>query len=297
MQPKRRAIAGRRRRGRSGCGRRAPRRPRPGRVRSGRAPPGRAAPSRRSSRSAQRHAGEVGVDEERPALVGEPVAGDPEPFDLEPGGQPRRPRLELAQRLAVVALARALVARALASSPMCRSGPVMARPMPSASVAESSRRAGQRLEDDAVALGQLEQGRQLLLVGVGVELEARGGSRGSRPGRRGRRRGCRGSRGRPRRGPCPPATAIPSEVATARRVTPAQATSASSSMSPEQSSVPSPPEAGCSPASAIARPVSTEQETPSPSVALGREGDEGPGLGAYCSRGIRRPRRQRAHGR
>ena len=37
---------------------------------------------------------------------------------------------------------------------------------------------------------------------------------------------------------------MPNEVDTARRVTPAQATSASSSMSPEQSSEPSPPVAG-----------------------------------------------------
>ena len=56
-----------------------------------------------------------------------------------------------------------------------------------------------------------------------------------------------------------------SEVATARSVTPAQATSASSSMSPEHSSEPSPPVAGCSPATASARPVSTEQEMPSSS--------------------------------
>src|ERR1700761_6820610 len=42
----------------------------------------------------------------------------------------------------------------------------------------------------------------------------------------------------------PPATSIPSEVATARSVTPAHATSAWSSMSPEHSSVPSPPVAG-----------------------------------------------------
>ena len=48
-------------------------------------------------------------------------------------------------------------------------------------------------------------------------------------------------------------------VATAFRVTPAQATSASSSMSPEQSSMPEPPVAGCRPATASARPVSTLQ--------------------------------------
>jgi hypothetical protein len=48
-------------------------------------------------------------------------------------------------------------------------------------------------------------------------------------------------------------------VATALSVTPAQATSASSSMSPEQSSRPDPPVAGCRPATASARPVSTLQ--------------------------------------
>ena len=48
-------------------------------------------------------------------------------------------------------------------------------------------------------------------------------------------------------------------VATAFKVTPAQATSASSSMSPEQSSSPDPPVAGCRPATASARPVSTLQ--------------------------------------
>ena len=63
----------------------------------------------------------------------------------------------------------------------------------------------------------------------------------------------------------PPATSISSEVATARSVTPAHATSACSSMSPEHSSEPSPPVAGCSPATASARPVSTEHETPSSS--------------------------------
>ena len=50
-----------------------------------------------------------------------------------------------------------------------------------------------------------------------------------------------------------------SAVATAFSVTPAQATSASSSMSPEQSSSPEPPVAGCRPATASARPVSTLQ--------------------------------------
>ena len=73
----------------------------------------------------------------------------------------------------------------------------------------------------------------------------------------------------------PASTGMPSEVATARSVTPAQATSASSSMSPEQSREPSPPEAGCSPASAKERPVFTEQETPFAQVAACREGHQG----------------------
>ncbi len=60
----------------------------------------------------------------------------------------------------------------------------------------------------------------------------------------------------------PPATSIPSEVATARSVTPAHAASACSSMSPEQTSEPSPPVAGCRPATASAWPVATEQEMP-----------------------------------
>ena len=50
-----------------------------------------------------------------------------------------------------------------------------------------------------------------------------------------------------------------SAVDTAFSVTPAQATSASSSMSPEHSSMPEPPVAGCRPATASARPVSTLQ--------------------------------------
>ena len=60
----------------------------------------------------------------------------------------------------------------------------------------------------------------------------------------------------------PPATGISSDVATARSVTPAHATSASSSMSPEQASEPSPPVAGCRPATASALPVATEQLMP-----------------------------------
>ena len=59
----------------------------------------------------------------------------------------------------------------------------------------------------------------------------------------------------------PPAIGISSDVATARSVTPAHATSAWSSMSPEQASEPSPPVAGCRPATASACPVATEQLT------------------------------------
>ena len=55
-------------------------------------------------------------------------------------------------------------------------------------------------------------------------------------------------------------------VATDFSVTPAQATSASSSMSPEHSSSPEPPVAGCRPATASARPVSTLQAMPSLSI-------------------------------
>src|SRR4029077_11926304 len=57
----------------------------------------------------------------------------------------------------------------------------------------------------------------------------------------------------------PDLSGISSAVATAFTVTPAQATSASNSISPEQSSSPEPPVAGCSPAVASARPVSTLQ--------------------------------------
>ena len=59
----------------------------------------------------------------------------------------------------------------------------------------------------------------------------------------------------------PAETGIPSAVATARSVTPAQATSACNRRSPEQASSPVPPVAGCRPASTSARPVSTWQLT------------------------------------
>src|SRR5438309_5359721 len=55
-------------------------------------------------------------------------------------------------------------------------------------------------------------------------------------------------------------------VATAPSVTPAQATSASSSMSPEHAERPLPPVAGCNPAAVSALPVWTRQVMPSPSV-------------------------------
>ena len=68
---------------------------------------------------------------------------------------------------------------------------------------------------------------------------------------------------------------MPSEVATARSVTPAQATSASSSMSPEHelAAVAAGGRVQARPRRSPARSA-TEQETPSPSVPVGREGDE-----------------------
>src|SRR5436305_9018378 len=55
-------------------------------------------------------------------------------------------------------------------------------------------------------------------------------------------------------------------VATAPSVTPAQATSASSSMSPEHAERPLPPVAGCNPAAVSALPVCTRHVMSSPSV-------------------------------
>ena len=52
---------------------------------------------------AERHPREVGVDEERLPLVGEAVAGYPEPFDLQPGRQLEWPGLQLGEGLPVVA--------------------------------------------------------------------------------------------------------------------------------------------------------------------------------------------------
>src|SRR5688572_20427043 len=61
-------------------------------------------------------------------------------------------------------------------------------------------------------------------------------------------------------------TLTPMAVATAPSVTPAHATSASSSMSPEHALRPLPPLAGCSPAAMSALPVCTLHVMPSPSV-------------------------------
>ncbi|MFI5121530.1 MAG: hypothetical protein ACHQJ5_01410 [Vicinamibacteria bacterium] len=52
--------------------------------------------------AAQRHAGEVGVDVEAAPLERDPVAGDAQPLELEPGRKLERPRLELGQGLEVV---------------------------------------------------------------------------------------------------------------------------------------------------------------------------------------------------
>ena len=74
---------------------------------------------------AEGDAREVGVDEQRLALVGQPVAGDPEPLDLQPRRQLQRPRLQLAQRLAVGARLRS--AASPAPSP-ARRGVAAGRP-------------------------------------------------------------------------------------------------------------------------------------------------------------------------
>ena len=58
-----------------------------------------------------------------------------------------------------------------------------------------------------------------------------------------------------------------SAVATALSVTPAQATRAWSSMSPEQACSPVPPPEGCKPASTSALPVSTEHAISDSSTA------------------------------
>ena len=66
----------------------------------------------------------------------------------------------------------------------------------------------------------------------------------------------------------PPFTGSSSDVATACSVTPAHATSACKSMSPEHASMPVPPVEGWSPASTSRLPVSTEHATPSLSEPL-----------------------------
>src|SRR5215472_4518969 len=77
---------------------------------------------------------------------------------------------------------------------------------------------------------------------------------------------------------------IPRDVATAPSVTPAQATSASRSMSPEQASWPVPPVAGCSPAVTRALCVSILQLTSSPRRACARSVTRAAlGCSRYCS--------------
>ena len=125
------------------------------------------------------------------------------------------------------------------------------------------------LVDHAVAFGELGHRGQLLLVGVRIELEPEADRR--EPDGRVAIDAERPTKVEVRLGPapCPDGTLDPQGGGyTALSVTPAQATSASSSMSPEHSSVPSPPLAGCSPACAIARPVWTEHDTPLPSTPL-----------------------------
>ena len=161
------------------------------------------------------------------------------------------------------------------------------------------RRGAQRLVDDAVALGEPHQGGELLLGQVAVELEASAGCRGSRPARPWRRRACRGSRGRPRRGCAASRTGSRSAVATAFSVTPAQATSASSSMSPEQALMPLPPVAGCSPASTSALPVCDRAGHALADPPLGLQRDHGR-LGrlavALLERGLQGLERSGVHG-
>ncbi len=75
---------------------------------------------------------------------------------------------------------------------------------------------------------------------------------------------------------CAEVSSTPIAVATALSVTPAQATSASSSMSPEQASRPLPPVAGCSPAVTSARPgLDLAGDARIVDVALGREREHG----------------------
>ena len=130
------------------------------------------------------------------------------------------------------------------------------------------RRSRERLEHDAVALGEADERGEVLLAGVRVEVEAQA-DRAEAHGRVAvdteRAAEVEVALGVDAGRLC---TSTPIDVATARSVTPAQAASASSSMSPEHSWEPSPPLAGWRPASASARPVSTEQQMPSPRLPL-----------------------------
>jgi len=124
------------------------------------------------------------------------------------------------------------------------------------------RRGRERLGDDAVPFRQPQQSLDLVIVSIGVKFERY--ADGAEPDR-----GVPVHRKRPAeiKSPStwtePPRTRRSRLVATARNVTPAQAARACSSMSPEHNDMPSPPLAGCSPATANARPVCTEQVMPS----------------------------------
>ena len=122
------------------------------------------------------------------------------------------------------------------------------------------RRAPQRLQHDAIALGELEQRVELLLGRVGVELE-RQPDVGEAD-----RRACLSTPSVPRKSRSPSAVTPPERSATpidgrdrlqrhARRRRPAPRAACRRSRVP----APLPPVAGCSPAAASARPVSTLQ--------------------------------------
>ena len=125
----------------------------------------------------------------------------------------------------------------------------------------------QRLKHDAVALGELQELIELLLRGVALDVEAQADVAETHrrlavdAERAAEVEVALGAQVRRRR------AATPMAVATALSVTPAQATSASSSMSPEQASRPLPPVAGCRPAVTSARPVSTLQAMPASSMS------------------------------
>ncbi len=112
------------------------------------------------------------------------------------------------------------------------------------------RRAAQGLQHDAVALGEL-----LRVASCSAAASAAASSSKRSATRESRRAAARSTASVPRKSSAPSAVIVPprrgprATVATACSVTPAQATSASSSMSPEHSGEPSPPVAGCPPAS------------------------------------------------